>query len=137
MDIQIYLLVLLLQIILTFPRFIKTCENLDATSYIIYFSHHAFDVFLFWSPLFLRTRAEFAIHILVAIMTGIHWFYNNNSCIITEILNVRCGYPEMAWLDSIKNMLGLRILSENFHFIWIGLILAYEGWMIVRPKAPT
>lgn len=34
-------------------------------------------------------------------------------------MNRECGYPEEQWLDSLKNMLGLRSFNENFHFIWM------------------
>lgn len=126
MDIKIFLLVYILQIILTLPDFINTCSKLDLQTWTIYLTHHAFDVFVFWAPLFLKTRAEYLIHIVVVLLTVLHWLMNNNTCIITVILNRLCGYREDDWLPSLKNMLGLRALSENFHFIWVGGIVAWE-----------
>jgi len=130
MNIATFLFIYFLQIFLTFPKFSHTCKALNLVSYGTYFTHHLLDVFLFWAPLFLTTTNEFIIHIIVSIGVIIHWFTYNNRCIATVYMNRLCGYPEDDWLDSLKNMLGLRNISEYFHFIWIGLVLVYDIYMI-------
>ena len=105
----------------------ETCEN---KSYGLYFLHHAFDVFLFWAPLFLTTKFEYGVHFLSAVAVGIHWFMNGNRCVSTVVMNKWCNYPEDRWLDSLKNMLGLRSVNEYFHFIWIGALMFYDVWHV-------
>jgi hypothetical protein len=123
-------LVYFIQVAATWGRFQATCQPADGRPLALYFAHHALDVFLFWSPVFLRTRADYAAHTLLVLIVGAHWFYNNNRCIFTVEMNRRCGYPEGAWLDSLKNKFGLRERSEWFHFIWLGVLLAWDVWML-------
>jgi hypothetical protein len=126
MNWYIFFLVLFIQIALTFRTFISTCSKLSLLNFVIYFLHHAYDVYLFWAPLFLQKATEYLIHGIAAIATGVHWFTYDNKCIATVILNKRCGYKEDEWLPSLKNMLGLRNISEYFQFIWMGLLVAYD-----------
>jgi len=126
MNWPIFFIILLLQLALTFRDFIKTCNNLDLVKFNIYILHHAYDIYLFWAPLFLQTPIEYAIHAFAAIATGIHWFSYDNKCIATVILNKLCGYNVNEWLPSLKNMLGLYNITEYFHFIWMSLLLGYD-----------
>jgi hypothetical protein len=126
MNWYIFLLILFIQIALTFREFSKTCSNLGLLTLIIYIAHHAYDVYLFWAPLFLQKAKEYAIHAVTSIATGIHWFTYDNKCIATVILNKRCGYNTNEWLPSLKNMLGLRDITEYFQFIWMGLLVGYD-----------
>ena len=114
-----------LQLLATLPGFIKTCKD---APYALYFLHHALDVFLFWGPLFLSKPSEFIGHFLFAIIVGIHWFTYGNRCILTVWMNRACGYAEDRWLDSLKNMTGLRAVNEYFHFIWVGALMVYDLW---------
>jgi hypothetical protein len=126
MNWYIFFLVLFIQIALTFRTFTSTCSKLGVLTLIIYLLHHAYDVYLFWAPLFLEKAKEYLIHAIAAIGTGIHWFTYDNKCIATVILNKRCGYKEDEWLPSLKNMLGLRSITEYFQFIWMGILVFYD-----------
>ena len=130
MNWYIFLLVLLIQLALTIKDFTNTCKNLGILTILVYLAHHAFDVYLFWAPLFLQRAKEYLIHAFTAIATGIHWFTYNNKCIATVILNKRCGYKEDEWLPSLKNMLGLRKITEYFQFIWMGLLVSYDFYKV-------
>jgi hypothetical protein len=132
MRVPIFLAVFLLQIAATIGHFVSTCSCLSLPSWTVYLFHHAFDVFVFWSPLFLTKPLDFMIHLAICVITGLHWLTNNNLCFLTVYLNRRCGYPDEEWLDSLKNMLGLRRASEYFHFIWIGLLMAYDIAMLMK-----
>ncbi len=121
----VFFLIFVIQIILTLPRFYNTCKSKTAYAWSHYFFHHLFDVFLFWSFLFLTTKLEFGLHLLILIGVVIHWFTYDNKCILTVLMNRECGYPEDQWLDSIKNMLGLRNVNEYFNFIWM-FLLAFQ-----------
>jgi len=121
MLIKNFLLIYSLQILLTINNIYKTCKKKS-----IYFFHHLFDVFLFWSFLFITTRHEHIAHFLILIGVVIHWLSYKNKCIITVLMNRECGYPEDLWLDSIKNMLHLRNISENFHFIWMFILATHD-----------
>ena len=130
MNLQIFLIVLAIQIAITLPNFLRTCKSICSFSLLVYFFHHAYDVFLFWGFLFLNKAIEFSSHILLSLLTGLHWFMNNNNCILTEYMNELCGYRKDVWLDSLKNRLGLRSVNEYFQFIWIGLHMLYDTYMI-------
>ncbi len=121
-----FLLIVLLQILVTIPDFLDQCNNLNIEAFAMYFSHHFLDVFLFWSPLFLQKKSEFILHILLVIIVTIHWLTYNNRCILTVYMNRVCGIDEDQWLDSLKNRFGLVNYSEYFHFHWIALVLLYD-----------
>ena len=124
----VYFLVLGAQLASSAPRFLQTCDDMSIPLYLI---HHALDVFLFWSVLFVTTRTEVLLHLLYAVVTFLHWISYNNRCILTVWMNRRCGYPEDVWLDSIVNRLGLRAWSEWYQIIWVSISIAinlYRFW---------
>lgn len=123
MRVLIFFLIFGIQIFLTIKDFVNLCVR---PSYLLYFAHHAFDVFLFWAPLFLVSKIEYGLHFLFALGVGIHWFMNDNKCVATVEMNKQCGYPEDQWLDSLKNMFNIRKYFEYFHFLWIGILMAYD-----------
>ena len=122
----IFITIYLLQIALTAPAFIDDCKRRDITSTTLYLAHHALDVFLFWALLFITRSSEHMIHIILTGIVLIHWWFYNNRCIATVELNRMCGWDEGQWLDSLKNRLGLRQLSEWFHFYWMGGLLIWD-----------
>ncbi len=126
MNLTVFVAIFFLQIALTIRRFVSTCKRLDWKSWLIYFFHHATDVFLFWSFLFLQKKLEFGIHLLAVIVVAVHWLFYKNRCIVTVTANEMCGYPEDEWLDSLKNMFGLRKISEYFQFIWLGVLAVQD-----------
>lgn len=130
MNLQIFIIVLAIQIVITLPNFIKTCKSLCGFSLLVYLFHHAYDVYLFWGFLFFSKAIEFSSHILLSLVTGLHWFMNDNKCVLTEYLNNLCGYRKDVWLDSIKNRLYLRSINEYFQFIWIGLHIIYDSYRL-------
>ena len=114
MNWHIFLLLLFIQIALTFKTFTSTCSNLGFLTLVIYLAHHAYDIYLFWAPLFLQKTKEYLIHAFAAIATGAHWFAYDNKCIATVILNKRCGYNINDWLPSLRP---LNIKNGHFaHF---------------------
>jgi hypothetical protein len=126
----IFLFIFVLQLVLTLPRFLQTCESKSLYTWSLYIFHHFFDVFLFWSFLFVTTKLEFGLHLLILIGVVIHWLTYDNKCIITVLMNRECGYPEEQWLDSLKNMVGLRNIHEYFHFIWMALLSFQDIYML-------
>ena len=126
----LFLAVYLLQIGVTIGPFYRSCESLDMERWLIYFGHHVLDVVLVWSFLFLTEPIEFLLHFILAIGVAIHWMTNNNECVLTVYMNSLCGYPADQWLDSLKNMLGLRALSEYFLFYWLGALLVQDVYVI-------
>jgi hypothetical protein len=122
----IFFAIVLLQIALTLRHFLMTCKSKTAYTWSLYFFHHLFDVFLFWSFLFLTTRLEFGLHLVILIGVVIHWFTYDNKCILTVLMNRECGYPENQWLDSLKNMFGLRSIHEYFHFTWMFILAGQD-----------
>jgi hypothetical protein len=126
----VFFLVFGIQIVLTLPRFLKTCGSKTLYTWSLYIFHHLFDVFLFWSFLFLTTQLDFGLHLLILLGVVVHWLTYDNKCIITVLMNHECGYPEDQWLDSLKNMLGIRNINEYFHFIWMALLAFQDIYKI-------
>lgn len=131
MNYLLYGLVYAVQIALTFPNFYRRCTHLSVPSLLLYFTHHLVDVFLFWSFLFLTVRSEFIVHFVLVLIVAAHWFMNQNRCVATVAMNRMCGFPEGDWLDSLKNRLGLRHISEYFHFIWVGALMVQDLYRIL------
>ena len=132
----VFLCIFLVQIILTVQKFQRTCADNSIGTWALYFGHHLLDVFVFWAPLFLTGRIDFIAHLLAVIIVTVHWHTNSNQCILTVVMNRRCGYPEGDWLDSLKNMLGLRKFTENIHTIWVLALAAYDIYVIGSAQFP-
>ena len=128
-----FLMVYLIQVLTTYPTFDATCMSTKTSKlepYILYFVHHLLDVYLFWSPLFLFTKVDAALHILAILVVAVHWITYNNRCVLTVVMNRSCAYNEGDWLDSLKNRLGLRAFNEYFHFIWLALAFLYDAYIL-------
>ncbi len=130
---HIFAAIFTIQLLITAPSFLDTCRSNDFFTRALYVTHHAADVFLFWAPLFLTRRIEWIAYIAFAAIVATHWFSYGNRCILTVVMNRACGYPEDDWLDSLKNRFGLRmVLGDNFHFLWVGLIVAWGIWKMAQ-----
>jgi hypothetical protein len=121
----VYLGIVLFQVALTFPRFSNTCVDGTGIGSIVYVFHHFLDVFVFWSFLFLTTRREHLLHLLVILGIAFHWLTNNYECIATTYMNEVCGYKRDQWLDSIVN----RIRPFYYtHIVWLSVLAGYDAW---------
>jgi hypothetical protein len=128
MNLFLYLVLVLAQLVITGPRFRSTCNDTTGIGSLVYVLHHGLDVFVFWGFLFLTTRTEYAIHAMVLILVAIHWFTNNYECIFTTYMNEICGYPRSQWLDSIVN----RIRPTYYtHTVWIVLVGIWDVFQIL------
>jgi hypothetical protein len=120
MRLGVYLGLVALQLAITYPHFSQTCQGPGSAVYII---HHFFDVFVFWSFLFLTTRTEHIVHLCTILGVVIHWLTNNYECIATTYMNELCGFPREQWLDSMVN----RIRPFYYtHIVWLALLVAYD-----------
>jgi hypothetical protein len=130
MNWKIFAFIFTFQVLLTIQHFLQTCKSKTAYTWALYIFHHFFDVFLFWSFVFLTTKFEFGLHFLILLGVVIHWFTYDNKCIITVLMNRECGYPEDKWLDSLKNMFGLRDIHEYFHYMWMFLLASQDMYVL-------
>jgi hypothetical protein len=128
----VYGIVLGIQILVTIRRFITSCKELSLVAWGMYIIHHFLDVFLFWSFLFLTEPIEYILHILLVIGVAIHWFSYENRCVATVYMNRLCGFPEDEWMDSLKNMTGLRKVSEYFQFVWLGVLVLLDIFLLYK-----
>lgn len=127
MNWTLYGAILLLQLVVTYPHFARTCAS--DTAVILYFLHHGLDVYVFWGPFVLSTPTEFAIHLLVIFGIAIHWITNNYECILTTTMNEQCGYPRKQWLDSLVDRLRP---TDWTHIVWILVAAIYDVLQILR-----
>ncbi len=125
-----------LQLLVSFPRFLQTCEGLDTKRLVVYFTHHATDVYLFWSVLFVTSAREALLHLIFAVLVLAHWVSYDNKCIATVYLNHLCGQPEEEWLDSLLNRSGLRSVSDYYQFVWVAGSILVNSWLTLG-KSPV
>lgn len=129
MNVWIYLLLVIIQLAVTYPTFSATCSTANGIGGVVYLFHHFLDVYVFWAFLFLTTRREHLVHLLVIVMVAIHWLTNNYECIATTYMNHLCGYPRDTWLDSIVN----RIRPFYYtHIVWLVALVGYDAWFYVH-----
>lgn len=131
MSILIFVIVLILQYILTLGYFVETCSRCTLYVWLLYITHHILDVFLFWSFLFLRRRIEYIYHLIFLVFVVIHWKSYDNKCILTVMMNRECGYEESKWLDSLKNKLSLEKINKDFHYVWMYILGIYDLYKII------
>lgn len=124
---SIYGSLLLLQLLLTYPRFSQTCRN--PVAYPVYLLHHLLDIYVFWGPFVLVTRTEFILHLLTIVAIAIHWITNNYECVLTTTMNDLCGYPRTQWLDSLVDRLRP---TEWTHIVWLLIAGIYDVLQIAR-----
>lgn len=118
-----------LQLALTYPSFSDTCSTANGLGGMLYVSHHILDVYVFWGVLFLTTRREHLVHLLVLCVVALHWLTNNYECILTTYMNEVCGYSRDKWLDSIVN----RIRPFYYtHIVWLLAVASYDMWVLLR-----
>lgn len=121
----LYLGIVLFQILLTYPRFSTTCLDDEGVGLAVYIAHHFLDVFVFWSFLFLTTRTEHLVHLLVISGVVLHWLTNNYECVATTYMNAKCGFDRRQWLDSIVN----RVKPFYYtHIVWLLALAGYDVW---------
>ena len=120
----VYFGLVALQLAITYPTFSQTCMGAGG---LVYIFHHFLDVFVFWSFLFLTTKWEHLIHLVVIMGVVFHWLTNNYECIATTYMNEVCGYPRDKWLDSMVN----RIRPFYYtHIVWLGALAVYDlSWL--------
>jgi hypothetical protein len=119
----VYFSIVLVQILVTYPQFSTTCISAQGAGLVVYILHHFLDVFVFWSFLFLTTRGEHLVHLLVIIGVALHWLTNNYECIATTYMNELCGYARDQWLDSLVNRLRPFYYT---HIVWLVVLAIYD-----------
>jgi len=124
---SIYGAILLVQLAVTYPHFARTCTSANAIA--VYLLHHMLDVYVFWGPFVLTTRAEFGIHLLTICGIALHWITNNYECVLTTAMNEMCGYPRNQWLDSLVDRLRP---TDWTHIVWILVAAIYDVLQIAR-----
>jgi hypothetical protein len=126
----VFFFLLVTQLLLVIPHFIKSCAAVTPLSSIVYLLHHPLDIFLFWSPLFLTSYTDHVVHAIVSISVIIHWIMYNSRCIVTVAINKICGWPQKDRLHSLKNM----ILGpyERYNYLWLIATILYDFAVILR-----
>ena len=83
---------------------IYPCNKLNG--HLLLYIHHLVDIYIFhgcflFNPLY---------HLIVIVMTIIHWITNNSQCILTEWVNKVCypEYIEYKGFNDFSRMLGLQ-----------------------------
>ncbi len=128
----VYFAIYAIQIAMTFPDFYSTCARHSARNYLLYFTHHLLDVYLFFGPLFVVTKLEMWWWLAITAAVAISWVLHDNRCIASVLMNRGCLYPDSEWMDSIKNRLGLReVAGDYFHHMWLGAIAGYFLWRLL------
>jgi hypothetical protein len=131
MNLQIYIIILVLQIILSINHF-KMCKNINLLKIMIYILHHLLDVYVFFGFLINETKKEFITHLLLIIGLLIHWFTNNYDCILTTYLNNLCGFNKKEWFQSIMFRIYKFTNIYYIHSYWLFGLILYDLYKILN-----
>lgn len=94
----------------------KMCLQTNTSEILpILLFHRMLWVFLFFGWVFLN-KYILVIYLLFNISLQIHWLYNSNECIITQIERKICNFPANSYSDYFYN------LFQNNISLYYGLI---------------
>lgn len=108
---------------------VSTFNYTDKSVYPILLIHHIINIFAQFGFLASDKRL-LLIYIFAPIFTIIHWITNDNKCVLTQMVNERCG-THMQFRD-IWFLLGFKKLKhyDTLHYaylivVWIIAIIRY------------
>ena len=102
------------------------CNN--TKGYLILYFHHLLNIYIYFGGFLLDPF----IHMIVAIITVLHWLSNDNKCALTEWTNSIC-YPEHTGykgFNDFSRMLGLQQRYPSISYYYLAFVILYDMSMI-------
>lgn len=90
---------------------------------ILYF-HHLVDIYIYFGG-FLFNPFN---HLIVVIITLLHWVTNDDKCILTEWANSVCypEYNEYKGFNDFSRMLGIQQKYPSISYYYLGFVILYD-----------
>ena len=82
----------------------KDCYTTNAQGLL--FLHHIFITFVYFGVYFIQSKLLLKILFISIVLTFIHWWTNDNKCVLTQWLNQMCNID--GGLRSVANLVGMK-----------------------------
>lgn len=86
------------------------CKNTLRTHYVLFF-HHVLNVFAQFGWLS-NNKYILYMYLLITIVLILHWYINNNQCIITEYVNDECNIKKYTYFRDLVYLLGIKKIKN-------------------------
>ena len=105
---------------------IYPCDKFNG-NLLLYF-HHVVDIYIYFGGFLFNPL----YHLIVIIITMIHWITNDNKCRLTEWVNKVCypEYTEYKGFNDFSRMIGLQDKYPNISYYYLFLIIIYDLYKI-------
>jgi hypothetical protein len=90
--------------------------------YLFLYFHHVVALFLYFGWLS-SSKTILLIYAFTVFLIILHWFTNNQKCILTQIVNYNCGLPDNEGFHDIFYFLGMKKQTWFNPFIYTYLVL--------------
>ena len=117
---QLFIFLTTVQYIIDIHMF--PCDNLK--SKVLLYLHHLIDIYVYFGGFLFDP----VIHLIVVIITLLHWITNDNKCIFTELTNKECypDYQGYKGFNDFSRMLGLQDNYPNISYYYIIFVIIYD-----------
>ena len=94
---------------------------------ILYF-HHLVDIYIYFGGFLLDPFT----HMIVLIITLLHWVTNDDKCALTEWANSICypEYKEYKGFNDFSRMLGIQQKYPSISYYYLGFVILYDLYKI-------
>lgn len=129
------LIVELLILIIVAAIFFKLDHNGCNTEYsdIVLYLHHFVNIFANFGWLS-NNRYVLYIYLASPLIVALHWFTNDNKCVLTQLHNRLCHQHEDKMFDDIFNIIALK--KYNWwnrwgHYLYLGIAMSIALYKIL------
>lgn len=98
------------------------CNSLKGN--LILYLHHLVDIYIYFGGFLFNPF----YHLIVVIITLLHWLSNNDKCILTEWVNSICypEYTEYKGFNDFSRMLGIQQRYPSISYYYLGFVILYD-----------
>jgi len=125
MNIKLFGILYIIQVLFSINDF-KTCGNINLYSIFIFLFHHLIDVYAFFGILFIESKEEKKLHLLVIAGVIVHWLTNNYECILTTHLNEICNVDRKTYFPDIVTSIRAVTGITYLHLYWLVIVIIYD-----------
>jgi hypothetical protein len=102
------------------------CNNIKGN--LILYIHHLVDIYIYFGGFLFNPL----YHLIVVIITLLHWITNGDKCFLTEWSNSICypEYTEYKGFNDFSRMLGIQDKYPTISYYYLGFIILYDLYKI-------
>ena len=108
--------------------------NVIKGNLILYF-HHLVNIYIYFGGFLFNPF----YHLIIIIITLLHWLSNDNKCFLTEWSNKICypEYTEYKSFNDFSQMLGIQQKYPNISYYYLCFVILYDIIMIHKYSKTT